>query len=524
MVLLPLFILPFFDQTVSQWPFMFFLAAGLVFTPIVFLQFYRRPAAPDKTTAGLWILLIIQLGLLIISSHSISIPASILELSLILAAASWYFWGTAWSTPATDWIWTGVVITGGLLSLISLTMVANLLAPPSGSVNLLVRSFGHNRLAGYLIFAIPAAIAGLQSPILDKQKLISILSLSVMLPVFLVSGGRAAMIGMMAGLWYLGKFAIVASPRWKSFINWSSAAVVGTLLVFLALPLVLRLGQVNLPLFRMEPLKSIQIMINRPLSADARRDYWQQTFRAAAEDPWGWGSGTFKFLSLHFRQPSENTSSFAHNQYLQMLAEAGILGGGLYLGLVVSGLYAAHHGAKKLADPLVTSLVAGALASALTAALDFDWQFPSIFLLFWLILGLAGKNQPSRKWNPIAAGLILSVGLYGILILVSNLGVGVLARRWEGVYMASHPLLQEKAFELARRRLPLAEFKLFLKRNLKFFQYDNNMMAKVLLWQQSYDTPDNQIKTAAAMIENNPHDQKLQQQYLSLTRRPTERK
>lgn len=504
LIFLPLFILPFFDQTSVQWPFIYFLAAGLALAPIIFSRFRSQPAAPDGKTGILWIFLLIQLLLLIASSYSISLPASILELALFTAAAAWYFWGTTQQTDDIRWIWAALVITGGLMSLVSMAIAVNLLPLPVSSVNLLVRTFGHNRLAGYLLFAIPAGIAGLGSENWNKQRIISLLSLAAMVPVFLLSGGRAAMIGMVLGLWYLAKFGLGENPRLKSLLSWSLAGVLVTLFIFLSVPLIFRAKQINFPIYKIEPLKSVEIMINRPLSGDARWDYWSQAVRAVREDPKGWGGGTFKFLSLHYREPHENVSSFVHNQYLQMLAEGGILGGLIYLALVISGLAAAHQGAKRMADPLVTSLVAGAMGSALAAAGDFDWQFPSIFLLFWLILGMTGKAQGSRKWTVPAGILMLLTGLYGAGVLFFNFGIGFLAGRLEKIYILGHPQLQKKVIELSGKELSAEEFGLFLKRNVKYFQYDNSMLEKVLSWQEKYDTPESRAQTAAMMLDNDP--------------------
>lgn len=504
LIFLPLFILPFFDQTAVQWPFIYFLAAGLALAPIIFSRFRSQPAAPDGKTGILWIFLLIQLLLLIVSAYSISLPASILELGLFAAAAAWYFWGTSRETEDIRWIWLAVVATGGLMSLISLAISFNQFPAPISSVNLLVRTFGHNRLAGYLLFSIPAAIAGLGSGSWNKQKIISFLSLAAMVPVFFTSGGRAAMIGMILSLWYLAKFGLAENPRLRSLISWSLAGVLVTLFIFLSVPLIFRAKQINFPIYKIEPLKSVEIMINRPLSGDARWDYWSQAVRAVREDPKGWGGGTFKFLSVHYRLPGENVSSFAHNQYLQMVVEGGVLAGLIYMALVVSGLAAAHLGAKRMADPLVTSLVAGAMGSGLAAAGDFDWQFPSIFLLFWLILGMTGKAQGSRKWTVAGGILMLLIGLYGAGVLFFNFGIGFLSGRLEKIYILGHPQLQNKVIELSGKKLPAEEFGLFLKRNVKFFQYDNRMMEKVLSWQEKYDTPESRAQTAAMMLDNDP--------------------
>ncbi len=495
---------------------MYFLAAGLLLTPIIVFHFRRRPAGPDKKTGGLWILLLVQIFLLTASSYSISLAESVLQLALFSAAAGWYFWGSAQEAEDAKWIWRGVVITGGLLSLTGIAIAANLVPAPAGSVNLLTRTFGHNRLAGYLVFAIPAALAGLGFSSWNKEKIISVLSLAAMAPVFLASGGRAAMLGTILGLWYVGKFSLAETPRLKSFVNLSLIAVLMGLFVLLAVPVILRATQISPQISKLEPVKSIQIMTNRPLAGDTRWDYWRQAARAAREDPRGWGGGTFRLLSAHFRRPQENASSFAHNQYLEMLAEGGFFGGVIYLALVISGLSAAHQGAKKTADPLASSLVAGAWGSALAAVFDFDWQFPSILLLFWLILGITGKSHDNRKLTITGEVLMILVGLYGAAVLFFNSGIGLVSGQPEKFYILGHPQLQKKVFEFSRKKLPSEEFGRFLKRNVKFFQYDNRMMEKVLTWQEEFDTPERAAQTAAAMAENEPGDEDIRRRYLRI--------
>jgi O-antigen ligase len=107
------------------------------------------------------------------------------------------------------------------------------------------------------------------------------------------------------------------------------------------------------------------------------------------------GVGPDVLLNLHTSPPSFDR--FAHNEYLQMLADAGIVGIAL-LGL--SGLAVARATHRR---DVATSCAAAALvAFALAAGLDFDWHLPALALFGGWAAGMAGPGVVRATGPPEA--------------------------------------------------------------------------------------------------------------------------
>lgn len=517
-LLLPLFILPFFDQTLQELPFVYFLAAEFLLLPVVFVHLKNVAFRPNKIVSWLFWGLIIQILISVIFSYSISVPHSTAGLMVFISAYVWYLLGSS-TTPEMKKVLPLMIISASIiLSLISYLISLKILPAPAGSVNLLTWTFGHHRLAGYLLFSLPLTIWAISQD--WKWKKPAIIALAVILPAFIASGGRAAYLGALTALIYLQKGRLFA-VRQGAFLIISIAVV---LLFFLTIPLFYRLwpeAAVFWPLADNQTLSGILI---KPLSADSRFSYWAQAVRAVINDPLGYGLETFRFQSLFFRLPGETTSGYVHNQYLQVFSETGIIGGILFLTLVIMALKQSHRTATETGGQLATALTAGLIASATAAFLDFDWQFPSIFLLFWLIAGVASseqENNQDRSKLPAAALFIIST-IYGLTVLVGLKIQPTLINYWdrggEKVFSGSavvlsklHPRLEEEVLETAKKKMPTAEFETFIKWQFPLYQYDNWMLARVLQWQKKFGSKQDTLTTAAVMLDNDPLNKQTQQ-------------
>lgn len=514
--ILPLLVLPFFDQTAGELPFVYFLAAEFLLLPIVFIHLKNTDVRQNKIISWLFWGLIIQIFISVIFSYSVSVPHSTAGLIFIISAYAWYLLGSS-ATPEMKKILPLLIISASvILSVISYLITLKILPAPASSVNLLTWTFGHHRLAGYLLFSLPLTVWAINQDWRWKKPAIT--ALAVIAPGFLVSGGRAAYLGALASLWYLLKKGIVTKRQGYSLMAVGAAG----LLFLLTIPLFYRLwpeAAIFRPLANRQTMRGVLI---KPISADSRFSYWPQAARAVINDPLGYGLGTFSFQSLFFRHPGETTSGYVHNQYLQMFAETGIVGGILFLALVIIVLKQSHRAAET-GDQLTAALTAGLIASATTAILDFDWQFPSIFLLFWLIVGVAGAgegNQQGLKWP--AAVLFVISGFYGVVVLSGlRLQSALIKSRNQGgekVFSVSaatlsrlHPKLEEEVFETAKKKMPATEFDTFIKRQFPLYQYNNQMLVRLLQWQKSFGLNQEVLVTAAVMLDNDPLDEQTRQ-------------
>jgi hypothetical protein len=108
---------------------------------------------------------------------------------------------------------------------------------------------------------------------------------------------------------------------------------------------------------------------------------WRQWFSAPFI-----GVGADRALVLHAADGS--SAHFAHNEYLQVAADAGVVGVGLlaFVALSLAQLL-------RRVDPLSSCAVAAVVCWAVGGAFDFDWHLPVVGLLGGWCAGLAAKGD-----------------------------------------------------------------------------------------------------------------------------------
>jgi len=123
----------------------------------------------------------------------------------------------------------------------------------------------------------------------------------------------------------------------------------------------------------------------------------------------GWGPGTFALVSPNLQPASQRRaklSAHAHNTYLQIAAEQGLLGLVAFL-LVFAvafrdGLAALVRAQEPERQAWLCGLLAGLLAFYLTGLFDFNLGIPSIQWYFWSLLGLLVSLSRPAELRPIS--------------------------------------------------------------------------------------------------------------------------
>jgi len=128
------------------------------------------------------------------------------------------------------------------------------------------------------------------------------------------------------------------------------------------------------------------------LNSQDRVDEAVAAFRTWQQHPLlGAGAGIdFTYIAGDGRGPMR--ARFAHNEYLQLLAEQGLLGAvALAAGAAATGraLSRARHRLQDVPPPLWAGCVAALAAFFAHSALDFIWHIPALPLLAAALLGLA---------------------------------------------------------------------------------------------------------------------------------------
>ena len=152
--------------------------------------------------------------------------------------------------------------------------------------------------------------------------------------------------------------------------------------------------------------KGVAIHKNSPSSMQARFIYWQNAIDNFIERPlFGSGLDTFRVINKESPRKAKLGSFFTHNFFLQMLSDTGIFGFLSGIALIGSILWSVF---KKISQPfgsaqgkrptangqrlLTIAFWAGLLASTLNSMIDFDWQLPTVFLLYWIFAGLLNTH------------------------------------------------------------------------------------------------------------------------------------
>jgi len=249
-------------------------------------------------------------------------------------------------------------------------------------------SLGHRRqdAAGETGAPVPAAVASRGSE-RGSQRLLFGFVVAVMAGALGLSLSRGGMVSTLAALSVLT--VVIGARRSTRGHIWKVAAAVAAALAFtvwlVAQPLIDRMGT-----------------ITDSASIAARTGIWEDTLRIAIDFPlFGAGFGTFAAVYPRYQTAhAHGTVLFAHNDWVQLLAEGGLAG--TLTVLVLIGGYAAAA-AKRLArrrdrEAILLGLggLGGLLAFLLHSFTEFNAHIPANALWFTVLAALTLKALSSR--------------------------------------------------------------------------------------------------------------------------------
>jgi O-antigen ligase len=232
----------------------------------------------------------------------------------------------------------------------------------------------------------------------QRERIAAGIAAAVMTGTLFLSGSRGGMLAMLVELTVLG---IVLSRQRKSVRIVIGLAAFAIVLV----SLLTWLGGKELT----TRVSSISKESRSEISGGMRSSIDRDTVRMFRDKPlFGWGLGTFPTVYPQFRTFYTNFFvNEAHNDYLQMLAEMGIIGFAVLVWFVIVVYFRALN---KIGN--WTSDVSGAVTLACTlgftgilvhSLVDFNLQIPAnaaIFYVFSTIAAAPPLFQRSRKRKP----------------------------------------------------------------------------------------------------------------------------
>ena len=312
------------------------------------------------------------------------------------------------------------------------------------SMNLILQNYGHNHYAAFLLLVLPVLWWQLISNHSRYHYLNIVVLLSSYLIVFLSLARIALLLVFLQFLLLLFLLQRQLPQTQQGLLKTITKILLFSFTVVLSLYLLLTtpLSRTNNQLCLLSLGRK---QLCQPISQNARLNYWTNAWQIFRHHPWtGSGLGSFYLAShgLIFDQGSQ--SIFAHNIFLHLLAETGLLAPGallVFLGLFIGRWPVVNSSSKS--QSLMKFLFVGVGFSWLNALIDFDFQFFVIVLLTWTFMALIWRDstQAQKKLQ------LPLLPLAGVLLIISTIS--------SGNYLLVKLCLKQQRLDQALQLLPV---------------------------------------------------------------------
>lgn len=266
--------------------------------------------------------------------------------------------------------------------------------------------FGNvNYFAEYLIALLPLAVSLFLVTSVKFKKILLLVGILAMGGSLMLTFTRGSYLGFGVSLIFM--FLLFVICRGKSFIKDNRKFFI---VIFLAIIIIISLIVIPNPLNKpgtvISKIKS-RISVAQLIQGHnikRRIATWKFTLMMIKDRPLqGSGIGTFKYNSLRYQaeffSQGDNRSLYpygiafnAHNEYLQLWAEMGIIGLGIFLWMVIGYFYYGLKFLRKIKDNYKQGIIIGLMGAVMAVLVDgifgFPLHLPATVLVFWLFLGL----------------------------------------------------------------------------------------------------------------------------------------
>lgn len=310
----------------------------------------------------------------------------------------------------------------------------------------LVSSLGNINLAGeYLAMIIPLATVMIFHSKSNYSKIISGIATILMLTHLLLTKSRGAWVGLAGGgiilifVYFRSRRGSIPEPGRKQFYRTRNLKF----LLYLTLILIISFSTIYIVSGRRE-ISSIRKEFVSILNPGERGVFfrfiaWRNTLRMIRHSPVnGVGVGNYKIVYPLYRRPQDRhilgmyvIVERAHNDYLEIASELGLIGLGIFAWLMVRA-FKMFKDLLKTQSVLTTGFLASIVSMAISALFGFPLHAPSTSLTFWIILGIAGASRsrtlpvsPSIKAIPriafvVAAAVIILAQIHIAQLVLSD--------------------------------------------------------------------------------------------------------
>jgi O-antigen ligase len=257
----------------------------------------------------------------------------------------------------------------------------------------------HNHYAGLMEMLLPVPLVlSLTGLAHSKKRIAAAAAAAIMAGTIFLSGSRGGMLALFGELLVLAVVLVKQRRDLRTALSLGAfLLIVVGLLTWLGGDELLR-RMATVPSAQADLSTNMRIQINR----DGLRMFWHKPML-------GWGLESFPVVYPQFR--SFYTNFFvnqAHNDYLQLLVEMGLLGFGAMIWFLIvlyrTAFKKISNWPSQVSGALTLACILGFTGILIHSAVDFNLQIPANAALFYVLCTLAAADplvQPTRKRRPV---------------------------------------------------------------------------------------------------------------------------
>jgi len=300
-----------------------------------------------------------------------------------------------------------------------------------GSGNISGPFENRNVLASFLVFTMPVSAGFLFEKISKKMKIVIGLGAIITLVALIYTRTRGAWVGFMGAMAIFACTKLSVEGGMKKVFTWlvNKKILVIISLIVICFGILIRYDYKKQASFTK---KFLSIADLKDPATRHRFVMWHTAIDIIKEQRLlGTGVGTFekihpKYQSKYLRTEKygifQGLSRFAHNDYLEMAANTGVLGLGTFLWLIVTLYWTALKRLKQINKSRYSPNLLIITLSSLTAVLihsffHYSFYLPTTSMLFWLWLGLL--NTDGNKLEETKKGIRPSILRQGATVLIT---------------------------------------------------------------------------------------------------------
>ena len=336
---------------------------------------------------------------------------SLKELPLFLAGPLLYFVITnnIYTERQTSRILNILLIVGGLFGIYGILQYRGI------DLSFWIRNIGRQQVFGlfgnvnffaeYLIIPLPIAVSLFFASQNRFKKILLLIAILAMGTSLTVTFTRSSYLGFGASLIFMA--ILFMTLQGKSFIkenkNFFIIILVAIIIITLLFVIPNPLNKSGTAIYKIKSRISVS-QLSQSFSISSRITNWKFTTLMIKDNPLlGSGIGTYKYNSLRYQarflEQGQNRSIYpyvfatkTHNEYLQLWAELGIVGLGIFIWLIISYFYYGLRFIKRVKNRYKQGIIIGLMGAVVAVLIDgifgFPLHLPATVILFWLALAL----------------------------------------------------------------------------------------------------------------------------------------